>query len=196
MSQPAVENGVYNIKAYSGACLEFTSNQANLTLWNCDTSFEQQWEVQAMNGGAYSIQNVEYSTYISTSTPTEESSLVKQSSTPYGWSIRLNGTDQYVISPDNSYSLALNVLYGSTAQGTPVQLYMCCYDVNQTTIWDLFQFMPAPNSTSPSIVYQSGSTSTTLAIVFATLFGATAILCIGLLSWYKYIKPRRMNVAR
>lgn len=42
MSQPAVENGVYNIKAYSGACLEFTSNQANLTLWNCDTSFEQQ----------------------------------------------------------------------------------------------------------------------------------------------------------
>jgi len=50
-----------------------------------------------MNGESYSIQNIKYTTYITTSTPSQQGSFIGQSSTPYGWYIRLNGTDVYVL---------------------------------------------------------------------------------------------------
>ena len=113
-----LQNGTYTIMSYTGAFVELASSQANVTVWNFGNSLQQQvgfqlclrathsssslyfpkWDVEVIGDGTYTLQNVQYNTYISTTTPTELDSLVQQSSTPFYWSIRLNVTNlpQYV----------------------------------------------------------------------------------------------------
>lgn len=106
-----VQNGIYNLVAFTGAFVEVTDNQANLTLWTYSASLQQQvgykihlrvmccslyfhkWDVRGIGNGTYTIQSVQYNTYVSTATPTEEGTFVGQSSMPYYWNIKLNATD-------------------------------------------------------------------------------------------------------
>ena len=45
------------------------------------------WNIQTTGNGIYSIQNVQYNTYISPATPASPGTYLQQSSSPYNWSI-------------------------------------------------------------------------------------------------------------
>ncbi|KAF8551581.1 hypothetical protein OG21DRAFT_257870 [Imleria badia] len=84
-----LSNGTYLIfSGAPGTCLVFIDNQSPPQIWHCsgqDVSSQQLWEVQALSNSTYSVKNLAYNSYISTTTPNQQSSMLLQSQTPYGW---------------------------------------------------------------------------------------------------------------